>query len=71
MPVRPKSKCCTSKPRCTRCPIRLLSDGQLSSADAKRLFANGRNRKALKKAGLKKAGLKKSGLKKSGLKKAA
>ena len=27
--VRPKKKCCTSKPRCRRCPIRLLSEGSL------------------------------------------
>ena len=26
---KPKKKCCTSKPRCTRCPIRLLNEGQL------------------------------------------
>jgi hypothetical protein len=27
--VKPKKKCCTSKPRCRRCPIRLLSEGAL------------------------------------------
>jgi hypothetical protein len=27
--VKPKKKCCTSKPRCRRCPIRLLSEGTL------------------------------------------
>jgi len=27
--VKPKKKCCTSKPRCRRCPIRLLSEGKL------------------------------------------
>jgi hypothetical protein len=53
--VRPKKKCCTSKPRCKRCPIRLLADGRLSASDAKRLFADGRNRKALKKAKLTRA----------------
>ena len=26
---KPKKKCCTSKPRCTRCPIRLLNEGRL------------------------------------------
>ena len=26
---KPKKKCCTSKPHCTRCPIRLLNEGQL------------------------------------------
>jgi hypothetical protein len=52
VPVRPKDKCCTSKPRCKRCPIRLLSEGKLSSDDAKKIFAKGRNRKALKKSKL-------------------
>ncbi len=32
-----------------------MADGKLSSSDAKRLFADGRNRKAWKKAKLKKA----------------
>ncbi|HLK95392.1 MAG TPA: hypothetical protein VK365_06625 [Nocardioidaceae bacterium] len=27
--MKPKKKCCTSKPRCRRCPIRLLSEGAL------------------------------------------
>jgi hypothetical protein len=26
---KPKKKCCLSKPRCTRCPIRMLADGTL------------------------------------------
>lgn len=26
---KPKSKCCVSKPRCKRCPIRMLKDGTL------------------------------------------
>ena len=52
---RPKDKCCSSKPRCKRCPIRMLADGRLSSSEAKKIFASGRNRKELKKAGLKKA----------------
>ena len=55
MSSRPKDKCCTSKPRCKRCPIRLLAEGKLSSSDAKKIFAKGRNRKALKKANLTKA----------------
>jgi hypothetical protein len=46
----PKKNCCLSKPRCKRCPIRLLSEGKLDSADAKKIFAKSRNRKALKKA---------------------
>lgn len=56
MPVKPKKKCCQDKPRCKRCPIRLLADGRLDPADAKEIFAKARNKKALKKA--KKSGLK-------------
>jgi hypothetical protein len=41
-----------SKPRCKRCPIRLLVNGKLSSSEAKKIFAKGRNRKALKKSKL-------------------
>ncbi|WP_166375902.1 hypothetical protein [Aeromicrobium phragmitis] len=26
---KPKKKCCESKPRCKRCPIRMLKDGTL------------------------------------------
>jgi hypothetical protein len=55
MSSRVKDKCCISKPRCKRCPIRLLSEGKLSSSEAKKVFADGRNRKALKKARLKRA----------------
>ena len=55
MPARPKQTCCTSKPRCKRCPIRMLSEGKLSSDDARKIFAKGKNRKALKKAKLPKA----------------
>ena len=50
--MSPKDKCCTSKPRCKRCPIRLLADGKLSPEDTRKIFAKGRNRKALKKAKL-------------------
>lgn len=28
---KPKSKCCVSKDRCTRCPIRMLKEGTLPS----------------------------------------
>ena len=55
MPARPKKKCCLSKPRCARCPIRMLAEGTLDPGDAKKLFAKARNRKALKKAKLKKS----------------
>ncbi len=27
--AKPKKKCCLDKPRCTRCPIRMLKDGTL------------------------------------------
>jgi hypothetical protein len=49
---RPKKKCCTSKPRCKRCPIRMLAEGKLDSAQAKKIFSKERNRKALKKSKL-------------------
>ena len=26
---KPKSKCCLSKPRCSRCPIRMMKEGTL------------------------------------------
>lgn len=52
MPVKPKKKCCDDRPRCKRCPIRLLAEGKLAPADARQLFANARNKKALKKAKL-------------------
>lgn len=29
MPKPPKKKCCVSKPRCKRCPIRMLANGTL------------------------------------------
>lgn len=29
MPAKPKKKCCVSKPRCKRCPLRMLADGTL------------------------------------------
>lgn len=53
--MTPKKKCCFDKPRCKRCPIRLLSEGKLDPKDAKRIFADNRNRKALRKAKLSKA----------------
>jgi hypothetical protein len=58
VPVRPKKKCCQDKPRCKRCPIRLLAEGRLDPADARALFANARNKKALKKAKLEKTAAK-------------
>jgi hypothetical protein len=27
--LKPKKKCCQDRPRCTRCPIRMLKDGTL------------------------------------------
>jgi len=49
--VQPKKKCCEDKPRCKRCPIRLLAEGKLAPDDA-------RNKKALKKAKLQKTAAK-------------
>ncbi|HET9871264.1 MAG TPA: hypothetical protein VFP89_01545 [Propionibacteriaceae bacterium] len=52
MSGKAKKKCCLSKPRCKRCPIRLLADGKLDPCEARKIFAKERNRKALKKAKL-------------------
>jgi hypothetical protein len=52
--AKPKKKCCQDKPRCKRCPIRMLAEGNLAVADAKKIFADARNRKALKKAKIEK-----------------
>ena len=48
--AKPKKKCCQDRPRCKQCPIRMLAEGNLAPADAKKIFADARNRKALKKA---------------------
>ncbi|WP_105566791.1 hypothetical protein [Microbacterium halophytorum] len=45
----PKKECCKSKPRCKRCPIRMLAEGTLDPEDAKKLFQKSRNRKQAKK----------------------
>ena len=29
VPAKPKKKCCTDRPRCKRCPIRMLAEGTL------------------------------------------
>lgn len=29
MGAKPKKKCCSDKPRCARCPIRMLAEGRL------------------------------------------
>ncbi|MDQ3629521.1 MAG: hypothetical protein M3419_12070 [Actinomycetota bacterium] len=29
MSSRPKKKCCVDKPRCKRCPLRMLAEGTL------------------------------------------
>jgi hypothetical protein len=51
----PKKTCCMSKPRCDRCPIRMLAEGRLEPQQAKKIFSKARNKKALKKAKLTKA----------------
>ncbi|MFT0138360.1 hypothetical protein ACEK07_15890 [Alcanivoracaceae bacterium MT1] len=48
----PKKKCCASKPRCARCPIRMLAEGRLDPAVARELFRTERNRAQAKKAGV-------------------
>jgi hypothetical protein len=49
----PKKKCCKSKPRCKRCPIRMLAEGRLDPDTAREIFRNERNRKQAKKENLK------------------
>jgi hypothetical protein len=44
-----------SKPRCDRCPIRMLAEGRLEPHHARKIFSKARNKKALKKAKLTKA----------------
>lgn len=29
VPAKPKKKCCDSKPKCKRCPLRMLKNGTL------------------------------------------
>lgn len=53
----PKKTCCTSTPRCKRCPIRMLAEGRLDPDQARELFAKSRNRKQAKKAHLDLSGL--------------
>ncbi len=53
MPPMPKKKCCVSKPRCKRCPIRLLSEGRLPAGytvKKRKLVADKKAAKAAKKA---------------------
>lgn len=57
MAKAPKKSCCESKPRCQRCPIRMLAEGRLEPHQAKKIFNKARNKKALKQAKLKKAKL--------------
>lgn len=48
----PKTKCCASKPRCGRCPLRMLKDGSLPDGYTvkKRVLVNaGNGKKASKK----------------------
>ena len=52
----PKTKCCVSKPRCGRCPIRMLKEGTLPEGYTvkKRVLVRADGKKATKK-GLQKA----------------
>ena len=48
----PKTKCCASRPRCGRCPIRMLKDGTLPegyTVKRRRLVKDKRARKKLAK----------------------
>jgi hypothetical protein len=33
--LKPKKKCCKSKPRCRRCPVRLKAEGKARKKKAK------------------------------------
>ena len=54
----PKTECCVSKPRCDRCPIRMLKEGSLPSGygvhkrKLVRLDAEGKKAKKVKKSDL-------------------
>ena len=53
MPVKPKKKCCTSKPKCKRCPLRMLAEGTLPEGytvkKRKLVQVNGEKKKKKKK----------------------
>ncbi|HQR25827.1 MAG TPA: hypothetical protein PLP61_02205 [Nocardioides sp.] len=52
-PKPPKKKCCVSKPRCRRCPIRMLKDGTLPpgyTVRKRKLVRTRKQRKRLAKA---------------------
>ncbi len=53
----PKTKCCASKPRCGRCPLRMLKDGSLPDGYTvkKRVLVKAGNGKKASKKDLQKA----------------
>lgn len=53
MAKKPKKKCCVSKPKCKRCPIRMLGEGTLPkgyTVKKRRLVKDTKAGKKLKKA---------------------
>ena len=51
MAVKPKKECCTSKPKCKRCPLRMLAEGTLPAGYTvkKRKLVKAKNGKKKKK----------------------
>ncbi|HEY7043993.1 MAG TPA: hypothetical protein VH419_10030 [Nocardioidaceae bacterium] len=63
----PKVKCCTSKPKCQRCPLRMLADGSLPDGYAvKKRRLIGPDGSPMSKAAMKKAGKELKRAKKAG-----
>lgn len=54
MSVKPKKECCTSKPKCKRCPLRMLAEGTLPDGYTvkKRKLVKVKNGKKKKKKNL-------------------
>jgi hypothetical protein len=53
----PKTKCCVSKSKCARCPLRMLKEGTLPDGLAvkKRVLVSAKNGKKVSKKDLQKA----------------
>lgn len=53
----PKTKCCVSKPKCGRCPLRMLKDGTLPDGYTvkKRTLVSAKNGKKVSKKDLQRA----------------
>ena len=55
--LRPKKKCCSDKPKCGRCPLRMLKDGTLPDGYTvrKRTLVSAKNGKKVSKKDLQRA----------------